>query len=94
MSIEALRALVEGSHTGLVIFSKNYQTEPKALLELAQVLVQDKPMYMLVQRGSILSEKLRWLAVEFYDDLRDFKVAAAELMSRMKERLDRGEHDR
>ncbi len=94
MSIEALRAMVEASHTGLVIFSQNYQFDPKALLELASVIVADKPMYMLVKRSVILSERLRWLAVdiEFYDDTRDFKLAAAKLTNRMKERLDRGEH--
>lgn len=93
MSIEALRALVEDSHVGLVIFTENYQLDPKALLELASVLVADKPMYMLVKRGVILSERLRWLAkdIEFFDD-NDFKLAAAKLTSRMKARLESGEH--
>lgn len=87
--IDELHELVSTSEVGLVIFTENYRRDTKALLELAVIIIEDKPMYLLVKRGTILPEKLRYIAVdlEFYDGRSDFDGAATRLVSRMKERM-------
>jgi hypothetical protein len=92
--IDELRQLVEGSHVGLVIWTEHYGKDHKSLLELGAILVADKPMYMLVKRGVFLPERLRYIAVdiEFYDGKKDFNTAAARLISRLRERLDKESH--
>ncbi len=88
--IDELHELVSTSHVGLVIFTENYRRDTKALLELAVIIIEDKPMHLLVKRGTILPEKLRYIAVdvEFYDGKKDFSIAAGRLVGRMKERMD------
>lgn len=87
--IDELHELVSTCHVGLVFFTENYRKDTKALLELAVIIIEDKPMHLLVKRGTILSEKLRYIAVdvEFYDGKKDFNGAAARLVGRMKERM-------
>ncbi len=88
--IDELHDLVASSHVGLVIFTENYRKDTKALLELAVIIIEDKPMNLLVKRGTILPEKLRYIAVdvEFYDGKKDFDIAAGRLVGRMKARMD------
>ena len=50
--IDELPELVSTSHVGLVIFTENYRKDTKALLELAVIIIEDKPMNLLVKRGT------------------------------------------
>ncbi len=95
MSIQDLHELVADSNVGLVIYTTNYPNDPKAMLELAAIIIHDRPMYCLVKRDAVFPESLRRIAVdiEWYDGPKDFKIASAKLVSRMIERKKSGQHD-
>ncbi len=62
MSVDDLWDMVEDSHIGIVMFTDRYKDDPKALIELATIIVLDKPMYMIVEYGCLLPEKVRAIA--------------------------------
>ncbi len=71
--VEDLFDMVEDSHVGMVMFTDAYRDDPKALLELATLIVLDKPLYLIVMYGALLPEKLRAIAdgVVFHDGTKE-----------------------
>ena len=94
MSIRDLHEFVADSNVGLVIYTTNYPNDPQAMLELAAIIVHDRPMYCLVKRTAVFPEPLPRIAVdiEWYDGPKDFKVAAMKLTSRMTELMKSGKN--
>jgi hypothetical protein len=80
---------VDGSQVGIVLFTDGYRDDPKALIELAVIIVLDKPLYLIVQYGCLLPEKLRAIAdgVVFHDGTNEgWRQASHEVMEMARKR--------
>ena len=86
--IDDLFEKVGSSAIGITLYTDSYKDDPKALMELAELIVLDKPIYLLVKRGSIIPEKLRAISdsVIFYDDGDDMQGATESLLATARER--------
>lgn len=76
---------IEQSNVFLSIVTASYQREPQCALELGIAVMLDKPIYLIVPKGTKVSENLRRLArgLEFFDpdDPEDMHRAAKRLLA-------------
>lgn len=81
-AIDELFEKVEGSAVGITLFTNRYKDDPQALMQLAALIVLDKPIYLLVKRGAVIPEKLRAIVdgIEWYDAPEDLPIAMERIL--------------
>jgi hypothetical protein len=91
---EYLRKAAEGTFEKLsesavfiALFTKAYMESPITLLQLGMAVVLDKPILLVVKRGTSIPDNVRRLAraIEEYDTDDDFQFAAERLAKRIKD---------
>lgn len=73
----------------LAILSQNYEKDALAVLQFGLAILLDKPIYLLVKRGTRLAENVRRLArgIEEFSGQDDVEFASKRLLARARDDL-------
>jgi len=89
---------ISNSVTFLGICSNNYVEDPICLIQFALCIFLDKPLYLLIEKGTKVPKKLIRLldGYEFYKrgDSISFKVANEKLLKKVKKKIKNIENDK
>lgn len=85
--VEKNAAMMEHCGVFLALFSKAYEKDPTALMQLGLAVVLDKPLLILVEGETPVPENVRRLArvIERYTGLDDLDIATKRLLERARE---------
>jgi len=79
---------IEESHIYMSLVTDGYKEDPKCALELGIALLLDKPIALMVCKGTQVPENLKKVAkaIEYFDpdDRDDVRRASQELVSKMR----------
>ena len=75
---------IKASEILCILFTKNYMEEPYCLLQMGIAIIEDKPIYLLVQEDMILPENVKRLArkIEYYKSADDIRLASRRLFEK------------
>lgn len=73
---------IESSEVVLSLFTDNYKNCPEAVIDLGIAMLADKPIVLLVKRGTVLSENIKKVAkaIEYFETPDDISEAGRRLM--------------
>jgi len=54
--------MIEGSAIFLSLFTESVKTDPICLMQLGLLLVLDKPLFLLVEKGTVVPQNLKLIA--------------------------------
>lgn len=85
--------MIQKSAVFMQIFTPNYAHDPIALIQMALAILMDKPILILAEEGTPISDKLRRFAddISFFvsGDQEGMKAATLKMLTRQMEKMEK-----
>lgn len=90
--IQRMRASMDSSGVCLALVNNTWLNDPTAWAQIGYMLLQGKPLYLMVKRGTVIPPGLKRAAesIEEWESMEDIKLITTKLLKKYTETIKDG----